>query len=74
MSHIESRPSKRSKSEYDFFVDCEEIQGPKLTNFVEALKVQALSITLHSDNGGMLDYSTNLWEYIVKWVHDLDLQ
>ena len=52
MSHIESRPSKRSKTEYDFFVDCEEIQGPKLTNFVEALKKQALSLTLHSEDGG----------------------
>ena len=52
MSHIESRPSKCSKSEYDFFVDCEEIQGPKLTKFIEALKGQALSITLHSDDEG----------------------
>ena len=52
MSHIESRPSKRSKSEYDFFVDCEELQGPKLEKFVEALKDHALSITLHSDEGG----------------------
>ena len=52
MSHIESRPSRRSKSEYDFYVDCEELQGPKLTKFVEALKGQALSITLHSEDGG----------------------
>ena len=52
MSHIESRPSRRSKSEYDFYVDCEELQGPKLTKFVEALKAQALSITLHSEDGG----------------------
>ena len=52
MSHIESRPSRRSKSEYDFYVDCEELQGPKLTKFVEALKSQALSITLHSEDGG----------------------
>ena len=52
MSHIESRPSRRSKTEYDFFVDCEEIQGPKLTNFVEELKNQALSLTLHSEDGG----------------------
>ncbi|CAH3147305.1 unnamed protein product [Porites lobata] len=53
MSHIESRPSKRSKTEYDFFVDCEEIQGPRLTNFVDALKDQALSITVHSEEGGV---------------------
>ncbi|KAK2573177.1 Phenylalanine-4-hydroxylase [Acropora cervicornis] len=53
MSHIESRPSRRSKSEYDFYVDCEELQGPKLTKFVEALKGQALSITLHSEDGGV---------------------
>ncbi|KAJ7330171.1 hypothetical protein OS493_022690 [Desmophyllum pertusum] len=52
MSHIESRPSKRSKTEYDFFVDCEELQGPKLEKFVDSLKVHALSITLHSDEGG----------------------
>lgn len=56
MSHIESRPSKRSMSEYDFIVDCEEIQGEKLQKFMDALKKQALSITLHSeDGGGMCD-------------------
>ena len=52
MSHIESRPSKHSKTEYDFFVDCEELQGPKLTKFVDSLKVQALTLTLHSEEGG----------------------
>ena len=52
MSHIESRPSKRSKSEYDFFVDCEELQGPKLEKFVDALKAHALTMTLHSEEGG----------------------
>lgn len=56
MSHIESRPSRRSKTEYDFFVDCEEIQGPKLTSFVEELKNQALSLTLHSEVGGGIRY------------------
>ena len=52
MSHIESRPSKRSKSEYDFFVDCEELQGEKLKRFMDSLKKQALTITLHSEDGG----------------------
>ena len=51
MSHIESRPSKRSNTEYDFFVDCEELQGEKLEKFMNALKDQALSITLHSEDG-----------------------
>lgn len=58
MSHIESRPSKRSKSEYDFFVDCEELQGAKLEKFMDALKGQALSITLHSEDGGGGMYDT----------------
>ena len=52
MSHIESRPSKRSKSEYDFIVDCEELQGARLQKFMDALKGQALSITLHSEEDG----------------------
>lgn len=60
MSHIESRPSKRSKTEYDFFVDCEEIQGPRLTNFVDALKDQALSITVHSEEGGGERYISHI--------------
>lgn len=58
MSHIESRPSKHSKSEYDFFVDCEELQGAKLEKFMDALKGQALSITLHSEDGGGGMYDT----------------
>ncbi|KAL9984135.1 hypothetical protein ACROYT_G006398 [Oculina patagonica] len=53
MSHIESRPSKRSKTEYDFIVDCEELQGEKLQKFKDALEKQALSITLHSEDGGV---------------------
>ncbi|XP_022792215.1 phenylalanine-4-hydroxylase-like isoform X2 [Stylophora pistillata] len=53
MSHIESRPSKRSKSEYDFIVDCEELQGAKLEKFMDALKGHALSIMLHSEEGGV---------------------
>ena len=61
MSHIESRPSKRSKIEYDFFVDCEEIQGPRLTNFVDALKDQALSITVHSEEGGGERYVSHIY-------------
>ena len=60
MSHIESRPSKRSKTEYDFFVDCEEIQGPRLTTFVDALKDQALSITVHSEEGGGERYVSHI--------------
>ena len=52
MSHIESRPSKRSKSEYDFIVDCEELQGAKLEKFMDALKGHAFSIMLHSEEGG----------------------
>lgn len=68
MSHIESRPSRRSKSEYDFYVDCEELQGPKLTKFVEALKGQALSITLHSEDGG--DSSDVPW--FPRKIADLD--
>ena len=58
MSHIESRPSKRSKTEYDFYVDCEELQGAKLEEFINALKDQALSITLHSEDGGGGMYGT----------------
>ena len=61
MSHIESRPSKRSKTEYDFFVDCEEIQGPRLTNFVDSLKDQALSITVHSEEGGGERYICHIY-------------
>ena len=61
MSHIESRPSKRSKTEYDFFVDCEEIQGPRLTTFVDALKDQALSITVHSEEGGGEHYVSHIY-------------
>lgn len=61
MSHIESRPSKHSKTEYDFFVDCEEIQGPRLTNFVDALKDQALSITVHSEEGGGERYVSHIY-------------
>ena len=65
MSHIESRPSKRSKTEYDFFVDCEEIQGPRLTTFVDALKDQALSITVHSEEGGGEHYVSHIYS---PWV------
>ena len=61
MSHIESRPSKRSKTEYDFFVDCEEIQGPRLTHFVDALKDQALSITVHAEEGGGERYVSHIY-------------
>ena len=71
MSHIESRPSKRSKTEYDFFVDCEELQGPKLEKFVDSLKVHALSITLHSDEGGGT-YDTNLLtDFILMFMGEL---
>ena len=52
MKHIESRPSKRSKQEYDFFVDCQSLKGEKLTSFVESLKERATTITVHSSEEG----------------------
>lgn len=64
MSHIESRPSKRSKSEYDFIVDCEELQGAKLEKFMDALKGHALSIMLHSEEGGgICQLHINNWPF-----------
>jgi len=39
-------------------VDCEELQGAKLEEFINALKDQALSITLHSEDGGGGMYGT----------------
>ena len=59
MSHIESRPSKSCKTQYDFFVDCENLQGPKLTKFVDDLKDQAVSLTIHSEEGGGMLIFTN---------------
>lgn len=52
MSHIESRPSKTSKTKYDFFVDCEGLNGNKLSQFVDTLKEKAASITILSDDQG----------------------
>ena len=54
ISHIESRPSKRSHSEYDFFVDCENLQGPKLQKFADDLRNQAppLEVLPEEERGG----------------------
>ncbi|XP_031555395.1 phenylalanine-4-hydroxylase-like isoform X2 [Actinia tenebrosa] len=56
MSHIESRPSKSSKTRYDFFVDCEGLNGNKLSQFVESLKEKAASITILSDDEGSVPW------------------
>ncbi|KAK3703955.1 hypothetical protein QZH41_014175 [Actinostola sp. cb2023] len=56
MTHIESRPSKTSKTRYDFFVDCQDLHGNKLTQFIDALKGKAASITVLSDEQGSVPW------------------
>lgn len=45
--HIESRPSKKSKQEYEFFVDCDNTRGG-VRDAIHDLKQQKLQVTLLS--------------------------
>jgi phenylalanine-4-hydroxylase len=48
MTHIESRPSKASEDQYEFYVDCLDCGSDKLKSLVEELKKQCLSVQVSS--------------------------
>ena len=53
MKHIESRPSKDSRSNYDFFVDLEnDVEKEKLDALIADLKSTARTVTLHHQEAG----------------------
>ena len=48
MTHIESRPSKVSDDQYEFYVDCLDCGGDKLKCLVEELKKRSLNVQVSS--------------------------
>lgn len=54
MKHIESRPSKNNKQDYDFYVDIDEnvTKEENIKLLVEDLKVKAKSVVLHHEESG----------------------
>ena len=49
LHHIESRPSKQSQGDYDFFVSCDDSQGG-LKEAIDDLKEMSKMLTILSRN------------------------
>jgi len=68
--HIESRPSKQSHGDYDFFVDCSNVRG--LQNLISELQQQTKSLTVLSRNVDPTVGHKDIVPWFPRTISDLD--
>lgn len=68
--HIESRPSKQSKGDYDFFIDCENTGG--LNQVLDKLSALTKSITVLSRDKDSFVNNPDVVPWFPRTIADLD--
>ena len=72
LKHIESRPSKSNKKDYEFYVDidAETASSESVKLVVEDLKSKAKSVVLHNEESGrcnVIHQEHNILQYKGLW-------